>query len=168
MPPPPYEQRKRRKLTNSNGDLRRDQLIEWCKDGHWFTVTEAAKALKVNRHQARWYIYELRDRGFLKEQRRHTGKPSKTPMEYSYEDNWPEIIGNPHPVVQKHVKRLKHLAEVYRAGRIPTGDSVDEVLTEIGDEIEQLDELRRVLSIIYENKDLRRINPFVKRMSSDS
>lgn len=160
----PYERRQRTKLTNSNGDIRREKLLKWIEDGHWFTVTEASENLKTEPYLMRRYIYELKDKGLLTEQRRKVdiGQP---PYEYSYKDNWYEVLESNHPEVQKHVKRLKHLATIYRQGQVPAVDSLDTALTDIGDEILKLDELRNLLARIYENPDLRNKNLFVKRMS---
>lgn len=156
---------RRLKNSNYNGDLKRKWLLEFAQQGQWFTIKEAQMALGLNKTQTYWYVSQLKEKGLLKEQKRMTGKPSKAPMEYLYQDNWQEVINNPHPEVQKYVERLKHLAAIYRQGQVPAVDSIDTALTDIGNEIEQLTELVETLSCIYENPDLRRVNTFVKRMS---
>lgn len=160
----PYERRQRLKATNSNGEYNRRRLLSLIQDGHWFTLSEAARALHLHRATVKRYINELKDKGLLTEQRRKVdiGQP---PYEYSYKDNWYEVLESNHPEVQKHVKRLKHLATIYRQGQVPAVDSLDTALTDIGDEILKLDELRNLLARIYENPDLRNKNLFVKRMS---
>lgn len=162
-----YERRTRLKLVdgNNNGDIARNKLIEWAEDGHWFTIKEAAKHLKTKPYLARRYVMQLKDKGLLTGRRRVQDLPSKPPIEYIYKDNWQETLENPHPELQKHVKRLKHLAAIYRQGQFPAVDSIDQALTDIGNEIRDLDELRDLLARIYDNPDLRNKNLFVKRMS---
>lgn len=159
-----YEGRQRLKATNNNGEYNRRRLLSLIQDGHWFTVREASQALNLKQITVRRYVRELKGKGLLTEQRRKIdiGKP---PYEYSYKDNWHEVLESNHPEVQKHVKRLKHLATIYRQGQMPAVDSIDTALSDIGDEILKLDELRDLLARIYENPDLRNKNLFVKRMS---
>lgn len=162
----PYETRKRIKPTTIDGDLKRKKLLAFVNDGHWFSITEASKATRMNRHQGRKFVYELRDKGFLKERRRKQETvPSQPPMEYSYQDNWHVLTETTNPVVKNFYRHLKELADIYRAGLIPAMSNPDDVLTDIGNEIERLEETVKLLKMMYENPDLRKINSFVKRMS---
>lgn len=156
----------RKKHTNSNGDIRRRKLIEYAQEHPWFSTTEAAKALRLKRKAMNKYMVELISKGLLTGRTREQVGTGRPPTEYLYQDNWSVLNHSPYPEVQYYVNRLKKLANTYRTGNIPTKDSLDGVLTELGDDILDLVNTLKLLNMIYNNPDMRKAQTFVTRMDS--
>lgn len=158
--------RKNRSWTTSNGDLTRNKILEYAQNTDWFSITEAAKAIRVKRKTVQKYMGELDNKGLFAKRVRKQDIAARPPVEYLFQDNWNVLKNSPHPEVQYYVNRLKKLADIYRRGNIPTQDSLNDVLTELGDEILEVVNLLEQLNMIYNNPDMRKVNPFVKRMDS--
>lgn len=156
----------RKKHTNSNGDLIRNKILEYAQSTEWFSITEAAKATRIKRKTVQKYMGELDKKGLFTKRVRQQDIPARPPVEYLFQDNWIALKNSSHPEVQYYVNRLKNLADIYRRGNIPTQDSLDAVLTELGDDILDIVNLLELLNMIYDNPDMRVVKLFVKRMDS--
>jgi predicted ArsR family transcriptional regulator len=154
-----------RKPTNNNGDIHRRRIMDYISSGEWFTYYELVDELRIKYHTARHHITELNNKGLLEERQFVAlGEPGRRPREFRFKDQWAEVVHSKDEVVSSYYMRMRELADIYRAGAIPTDDCLDDVITDIGDELLGLTNRIELLTKIYENPDMRNKNKFVKRM----